>query len=93
MRIVIDIPEKELYKIEHDRVITDEQRAMLFCAITNGTVLPKGHGDLIDKKELMEVLETEMINNEDTRRRATLSYVFTVIVARAKAVIKGDKNE
>ena len=52
LAVVIDIPEEELYKIEHDRVITDEQRAMLFCAIKCGTVLPKGHGDLIDRSKL-----------------------------------------
>ena len=56
-RVVIDIPENELYKIEHDRVITDEQRAMLFCAITNGIVLPKGHGRLIDTNALIMGLD------------------------------------
>ena len=51
MQVVINIPDNELYKIEHDRVITDEQRAMLFSAITNGIILPKGHGELIDRDE------------------------------------------
>ena len=56
MEVVIDIPEKELYKIEHDEVITDEQRAMLFCAITNGIILPKGHGRLIEEKAALNAL-------------------------------------
>lgn len=56
MQIVIDIPEKELYKIEHDRVITDEQRSMLFCVITNGIILPKGHGDLIDRETVLDMM-------------------------------------
>jgi len=76
-RVVIDIPEKELYKIEHDRVITDEQRAMLFCAITNGTVLPKGHGDLIDRDKLIGHIH------------GTKSIVATL---DAPTVIAGDKE-
>lgn len=56
MQIVIDVPDEELYKIEHDRVITDEQRAMLVCAITDGTPLPKGHGELIDKDVVLDMM-------------------------------------
>ena len=56
MKIVIDIPE-ERYKdiqriawmqLEYHHFKTAEQ------IITNGTPLPKGHGDLIDRKDLIE---------------------------------------
>ncbi len=65
MKVVIDIPEKELYKIEHDRVITDEQRSMLFCAITDGIILPKGYGDLIDRNALKEEMQKADIKAND----------------------------
>lgn len=54
MKIVIEIPE-EIYKHTQEYEIggfNTENDATLFVAIKNGTPLPKGHGDLIDKKDI-----------------------------------------
>lgn len=83
MKIVIDIPEEELYKIEHDRVITDEQRAMLFCAIKCGTVLPQGHGDLIDRNILLQ--NWKVIPSRDR-------LIFDRYIQALNAVIPADKK-
>ena len=52
MKIVIDLP-KVIYKA----VVGDNLNygiATICDAIREGTPLPKGHGDLIDRKELIE---------------------------------------
>ena len=51
MQIVIDISE-ELYKnvIEHTK--RGYMGSDVWIAVANGTPLPKGHGDLIDRDEL-----------------------------------------
>ena len=52
MRVVIDIPDEEYtvlakwFKLQKLSA-TLEQR--IFCAVADGTVLPEGHGDLIDR--------------------------------------------
>ena len=52
MKIIIDIPEKTYEQLKFLNkqgfgTVIDE-------AVANGTPLPKGHGDLIDRKVLME---------------------------------------
>ena len=55
MKIVIDIPE-ELYKANRRGLLADELWD-LRAAVDNGTPLPKGHGDLIDKNEIIKRYE------------------------------------
>lgn len=54
MKIVIDIPEKVYNALTHTEfdanLVVDEMRK----AIKNGKPLPKGHGDLIDRNELLD---------------------------------------
>lgn len=59
MKIVIDIPEeyRALYETEKckskfDSLATNEFGYVLRKAFENGTPLPKGHGDLVDRKDL-----------------------------------------
>lgn len=52
MEIVIDIPENAYRQIRNWGVPTDELRRKIYDIIDNGTPLPKGHGDLIDKEKL-----------------------------------------
>lgn len=52
MQIVIDIPESILNTIQADEMISREQLAVLQMHILNGTPLPKGHGKLLDEKEV-----------------------------------------
>lgn len=54
MKIIVDIPESIYETIEKDQFITRFQLAVLQSQIRKGTPLPKGHGDLIDRKVLME---------------------------------------
>ena len=51
MQIVIDISEEDMQYIS---TYGQCDAMKLMCAIANGTPLPKGHGDLIDRKELLE---------------------------------------
>ena len=63
MQIVIDINDKVygllkyfeegmgLYDKKDD---SDDVKTALVRAVINGTPLPKGHGDLVDKKEIIE---------------------------------------
>lgn len=57
MKIVIDIP-NELYKGIEERdgsLETEYVCDELMKAVDNGTVLPKGHGELIDKEQLFNI--------------------------------------
>ena len=55
MQIVIDIPEEEYVKIKesakHNAIYLDLYLLMQ-RAITDGTPLPKGHEDLVDRNDL-----------------------------------------
>ena len=51
MQIVIDIPE-ELYKNVIERTNLGYVGSDVWVAVANGTPLPKGHGDLIDRSEV-----------------------------------------
>lgn len=59
MQVVIEIPEEIYSRIE----LMDDEKTLpyslrkaylliIICAITNGKILPKGHGDLIDRSKL-----------------------------------------
>lgn len=58
MQIVIDIPEDMYYAIEH-RYWSVVNETMLLSCVANGTPLPKGHGDLIDKGIFKKWIETQ----------------------------------
>lgn len=49
MKIVIDIPEEMYNRIKDGYVPLGISKYL-----KNGTLLPKGHGDLIDRKALMD---------------------------------------
>ena len=59
MQIVIEVPDEIYSRIE----LMDDEKALpyslrkaylliIICAITNGKILPKGHGDLIDRSKI-----------------------------------------
>lgn len=60
MQIVIDIPEK-IYIHLHDGGSIGAS-LMIENAIKNGTLLPKGHGRLIDENELIDEIVCEEID-------------------------------
>ena len=51
MKLIIDIP-KRIYDVIQ---IRNDMRSELHEAVRNGIPLPKGHGDLIDKDELLKI--------------------------------------
>lgn len=63
MKIAIDIPE-ELYNAYKGRppCLGDEGMDMIAQSIANGTPLPKGHGDLVTKEQMIELVEFYQIN-------------------------------
>lgn len=89
MQIVIDIPDDDYMVLEkwfrlENLNGTLEQR--LFCAVANGTVLPKGHGDLIDRSKL------------DTRERGNNSQRcmwrnIKQIIENTPIVVESDKEK
>ncbi len=57
MKLVIDIPDEEYERIQAlDWKNSSRWYSPVSNAIHNGTLLPKGHGDLIDRSELKEHL-------------------------------------
>ena len=66
MQIVIDINE-HLYKTIKTLglVVEDEDAVTVSEAIMNGTPLPKGHGDLFDKTEILRFLKCPKYENCD----------------------------
>ena len=75
MKIVIDIPEKayEAFQEWHkNKVATVEQ-----SIIANGTPLPKGHGDLIDRNVAYDEFDKACLSWEG----GLLKYIPTVIPA------------
>lgn len=93
MKVVIDIPDdnyKRIRELAEVNGLSNNLMGYSLLAIAHGTVLPKGHGDLIDRSELIKVLETEIMYTEDTKRRATLNYVLCVLVFSVPTVIEGE---
>ena len=102
IELVIKIPEKvynALTHIEFDaNLVTDEMRK----SIANGTPLPKGHGNLIQREEaeaifrnakmaLYKQSHTEQIKDFQTRELMLLN--AEQFVHLIKPIIKADKTE
>lgn len=54
MKIVIDIPKEMILSLEQGSFGAKYNMYDLIGCVMNGTPLPKGHGDLIDRKDLIE---------------------------------------
>lgn len=57
MQVVIDINDNTYETIKHEYCVLPPRKGLLkvlWDAIQNGTPLPKGHGDLIDRNELIK---------------------------------------
>lgn len=100
MQIVINIDKEDYEKIRETSFVenteimlkqSSEDRKgtmMLFRvidAIKKGTLLPKGHGDLIDKSELTTVTEIKPDGSE-------ITYVPYSEIEEANVMIKADKE-
>lgn len=84
MKIVIDIPESMYEGVMIDRVL-DTTVIRILNEIKNGTVLPKGHGRILDEKD---ILNTE---NNDGGWYDLVD--MPEYIAGVKAIIEADKAE
>lgn len=88
MELVIKLDD-ETYKEVMDRTEFDTLSLgiKLIEAVQNGTVLPKGHGDLIDRRELKKEVYTTTEWNGDIHR-----IIYEASVDDAKPVVEADKE-
>ena len=82
MKVVVDIP-NWLYNamMEHKEPVYSHS---LGDAVRDGVPLPKGHGDLIDKKEVKKMIEEAKVNSEHSKTFAEN------IIKFAHAIIEAD---
>lgn len=84
MQIVIDIPEETYeYWKEHSYEYVFAQ------AIKDGVILPKGHGDLIDRNDLF----ITTITTDDYNGNEVIDVVLKEDVDSAQTIIEADKGE
>lgn len=64
MQIVINVPEEQYKWIKSHKGVTDfEITQMLYNRVRKGTPLPKGHGELFDKTEILRFLKCPKYEN------------------------------
>ena len=86
MKLIIDIPEKA-YKLRLTNPVWYDSN--IDKAIRNGTPLPKGHGDLIDKNECLKMKMTDLYD----KNGVTMYAVPTGNILRMKPIVEADKGE
>lgn len=98
MELVIKIPDKDYEYIKDVQLWVAGSRGggktinqNVINAIKNGTPLPKGHGDLIDRNALITELETDY-HNSLSESGAHLFVEITNYIDDAEAVIPTDKE-
>lgn len=89
MEIVIDIDDEITQGIiegnnDEPRNIVRSFQATIADAIKNGTPLPKGHGDLVDRNDLLEYT--------DINRSAYIPVINRYEIITAPTVIEADKE-
>lgn len=92
MQIVIDIPEEE-----YEEIIYSEDCGLhrLTRAIAKGTVLPKGHGRLIDADELKSLSYEVLVEDGNSNRADGLSSYNGLTeedIELAPTIIEADKE-
>lgn len=92
MQIVIDIPEdiyeywRKVKSIISEYYNYKEHMRKIYAAIADGTPLPKGHGDLIDRDKLVCDSEHDFYCDD------YIAYSKSQIMS-APAIIKAEKEE
>lgn len=84
MEILIKL-DKRLYEYAKHHTLTSSEIDEICDAIVNGTIPPKGHGDLIDINELTTVTEIRPDGSECT-------YVPYSEIENANVVVEADKE-
>ena len=87
VEVVIRLP-KDLYKgikYQNGELETEYVCDELMKAVDNGTILPKGHGDLKDVSNLLTVTDYDGENEK--------TYVLYDEIKHAPTIIEADKGE
>lgn len=87
MKLVIDIPDAEYERIQAlDWKNSSRWYSPVSNAIHNGTPLPKGHGDLVDRDKVIDLL-----NEQEYNYYTELDKVVDTVY-EADAIIEADKK-
>lgn len=86
IELVIKISE-DSYKATCNGYMLSSDVEDVVNAIKNGTPLPKGHGRLIDEKEVKKMIEEAKVNSEHSKTFAEN------IIKFAPTIIEADKAE
>ena len=87
MKIVIDIPEEEYRKVQDGRASV----SMMRNAIKNGTLLPKGHGKIIDVNDLLDRI---CLDDTDENREDNVGEIITLEdIDFISAIIEADSGK
>ena len=87
MQIVIDV-DGGLYEWVHRQLGADEGWSMIQDAIMSGKVLPKGHGELITKEQMIDLVEFYQMNPQH------FDFVNLIDEIRdEKPIIEADRSE
>lgn len=89
IKLIIEVDEK-YYEACKDAV-EESYPSQIEEVIAHGTVLPEGHGDLIDRDFVVNILEREIYYAENPTIHRTLNYCLGVI-DNAPTIIKADKE-
>lgn len=87
MQILIEIPEEEYLTIRQYQDIAPNKTHSLAMSIINGKQLPKGHGDLIDRDDLLA--DSYVIDDWSGNE---VNIVDVMSVKMADTIIEADKE-
>ena len=82
IELVIKIPERIHYGIEKGITVNGSQASqILIDAVKNGTPLPKGHGRLIDERQINECKQVGLTIQDGVVTRCLVTDAPTIIEA------------
>lgn len=84
MKLVIDIPEntyKQIQALARNNYFEHDICGNSMRRIANGTPLPRGHGDLIDRNDLLEYTDSNICAYTPTINRYDIITTPTIIEA------------
>ena len=89
MKLIIDINKEDYEYIRENKGMHYTMTTGICEAIFDGTPLPEGHGDLIDRNECLKLKMTDLHDKDGV----TMYAVPTGNILRMKPVIEADKGE
>lgn len=89
MRIVIDIHDEEYKKIINS--LEDCGLHRLAKAIAKGKQLPKGHGDLIDRKKLLDNIDVKILYHQ--KKLPVILRCFYYWINNQNPIIEADEQD